>query len=362
MLALAWCIFMVLFPSLSVESAKRGIALWIDVVLPALLPFFICANFMIRLGIPSLIGRCFESSFERLFGAPGSSAFVFIISITSGYPMGAKLIGDMGRRGEISLSEAKRMLCFCSTSGPLFLLGTIGAGMFHSQEAGALIAVSHYLGAVTNGILFRIFDEKNHLRSSIERFCEKDQLRLMDYFTDSILSAIKTVGIICCYLVIFTMITDLMEYFNIFGGVGQLQAGFLKGILEMTIGCSEIAEAVGISLQFKCILISALISFGGISVFAQSISFLYGLSIHPGYYLIVKFIHGILAMAFAYVLAPVFLKTTVAVGNFGTNIWSSKTGYYAQLLFSSKMIIMIMVAFAVTILIGRIFERGKKQR
>ncbi len=361
-LAFAWCISMVLFPALSVASAKKGIALWIDVVLPALLPFFICANFMIHLGIPKLIGKYFESSFERFLGAPGSSAFVFIISITSGYPMGAKLIGDMGRRSEISVNEAKRMLCFCSTSGPLFLLGTIGAGMLHSPEAGSLIAASHYFGAIANGILFHVFGEKKRSHSNVERFPQNNQLRLMDYFTDSIISAVKTVGIICCYLVIFTMLTDLIEYFKMFGGIDQPWAGFLKGILEMTIGCNEIAADPDIALKLKCVLIAALVSFGGISIFAQSISLLYGLFIHPGYYLAVKLMHGVSAAAFAYALAPLFLKTSVAAGNFGPAILVPETGYYAQLLFSSKMIIMIMVAFVVTVLIGRAFDRGKRRK
>ena len=53
------------------------------------------------------------------------------------------------------MSQAVRMLSFCSTSGPLFMLGTIGAGMFYAPAAGAVIALSHYAAALLNGLAFR---------------------------------------------------------------------------------------------------------------------------------------------------------------------------------------------------------------
>ena len=151
------CLVMMAFPSIALNAAQKGITLWASSVLPALLPFFICANFMTALGLPVYIGRIFEKPFQKLFGAPGVSAFIFSISITSGYPMGAKLIGDFGRSGAVSRSEARRMLTFCSTSGPLFMLGAVGAGMLASPAAGAVIALSHYFGALLNGLLFCIF-------------------------------------------------------------------------------------------------------------------------------------------------------------------------------------------------------------
>ena len=45
-LALICCFFMVAFPVVALSSARKGISLWMSNVLPALLPFFICANFL----------------------------------------------------------------------------------------------------------------------------------------------------------------------------------------------------------------------------------------------------------------------------------------------------------------------------
>lgn len=366
-LSVAWCLSMVLFPGMALASARKGINLWAEAVLPALLPFFICANLMIALEIPRMIGGFFQKPFQYLFGTPGSSAFIFIISITSGYPMGPKLIGDMGRRGEITLDEAKRMLTFCSTSGPLFLLGTVGLGMLNSPYAGVAIAIAHYSGAVLNGILFNLFGKhdrnvKSNIKADFNSLIKRE--RLLDLFTDSILSALKTLGIICCYLIIFIMATDFIELAGAFDLFSQdYQKGVLKGLLEMTVGCNDLAVSQGISLQAKCVLASFIISFGGFSVFAQSMSVLYGLNISFWYYFVVKCLHGIWSAIIAFLTAPYFLNLPSAtVGNFSVQTWTYQAGMLAQLLFSTKMIIIIMFTFALTITVDRWSQRKEKKK
>ena len=47
------------------------------------------------------------------------------------------------------------MLSFCSTSGPMFIIGAVGAGMFNSTFAGYIMFTSHVLGAFLNGIIYR---------------------------------------------------------------------------------------------------------------------------------------------------------------------------------------------------------------
>lgn len=361
--AIIGCISMMLFPTIALESAQKGVNLWAGVVLPALLPFFICANFMIAVGIPNLIGKFFEKPFQFFFGAPGCSAFIFIISITSGYPMGPKLIGDMRRRGEIALSEAKRMLTFCSTSGPLFMLGTVGVGMLHSPSAGAIITISHYLGAIFNGIIFHLLSKKekqiylnNNLRLKNKLIYEENSI--LELFTDAIISSLKTLGIICGYIIIFTMITDFLELTKAFASFQKYQIGIFKGLLEMTVGCNDLALSEEISIQLKCVLATFLISFGGFSVLAQSMSVLYKSNISLWYYFKAKMMHGLIAGAIAYFLTPYLMSFSVnPVSNFGIQTWNFNPGMVAQLLFSTKMIIIIMFMFAITIIVDYLIGR-----
>ena len=366
---------MVLYPTAALESAQKGVALWASAVLPALLPFFICSNFMILLGIPGLVGRYFERLFQFVFGAPGSSAFVFIISTTSGYPMGPKLIGDMCRRGEINLNEAKRMLTFCSTSGPLFMLGAVGVGMFHSPLVGAVIAVAHYSGAILNGILYHFLDLGINRKPTQKRryagqrpagyIMERGGSNsLLEMFTESILSALKTMGIICCYLVIFTMANDFLELSGALNFcTGGYQKSFLKGLLEMTVGCNALSITDGTGIMMKCVIASFLISFGGFSVFAQSMSVLYGLNISPGYYLTAKLAHGLISAMVAFFAGPFILNKSIStVGAFGSESFTYELGFLAQLLFSTRMIIIILILFIITAWLDCLFSRKEKSQ
>ncbi|MBR0596535.1 hypothetical protein [Sinanaerobacter chloroacetimidivorans] len=374
----AGCLVMIAFPAIALDSAQKGVSLWASSVLPALLPFFICANFMIALGLPNIIGKFFEKSFRAIFDAPGVSAFVFTISITSGYPMGAKLIGDMARRKEISKMDAMKMLSFCSTSGPLFMLGAVGAGMLGSPAAGAVIAGSHYLGALINGLLYRLFygwkallvGEQYHKSRKItaskwkdcfERAKEPSVLTgsLLDVFTDSILSAFRALGIICGYIVLFTLITDFIQFSGMLNYIGTgYGKSLVKGFFEMTVGCNSVSSNIDLSLALKCVVCSFLISWGGLSVFAQSMSMLAGLEISIGNYLMMKISHGILAAVLAWFMGPYILDLDIAsTGAFGQEELVRNLGFVYQLLFSTKMVIMVIIIFVLTVALEKIMRK-----
>jgi len=362
------CLVMMAFPSIALKAAQKGIALWASSVLPALLPFFICANFMTAMGLPLLIGRIFDRPFQKLFGAPGISAFVFSVSITSGYPMGTKLIGDFGRSKAVTRDEAKRMLTFCSTSGPLFMLGAVGAGMLSSSAAGAVIALSHYLGALLNGLVYRVLSpgRPGPVRE-IPGGRKGIQGSLLEIFTDSMITSFRALGIICGYVVLFMMMTDFIEYSGLLDWIGAgCGRGFIKGLLEMTVGCSGIAESGELDLTYQCVLCAFLISFGGISVYAQSMSMLSGLNIGSAYYLLVKLSHGLLAGAVAWFIGPSVLSMEVLeTFAFEREEVIGGLGFFYQLLFSTKMVIMIVFLFLAAIfadkLVGRI-RKGRKNQ
>ena len=354
------CLVMMASPSIALNAARKGIALWASSVLPALLPFFICANFMTVLGLPMQIGRILEQPFRKLFSAPGVSAFVFTVSITSGYPMGAKLIGDFGRNGTITEREAKRMITFCSTSGPLFILGAVGTGMLASPAAGAVIAVSHYLGAILNGLLYRfMLPDTGESFIRAPKKAEPVKGNLLDLFTDSMILSFRALGIICGYIVLFMLFTDFVTYSGVLSHFkAEYIQGFIKGCFEMTVGCSSIAESSELPLLYQCMLCSFLISFGGLSVYAQSMSMLAGLRIGNTFYLTAKLTHGLLAAASAWFIGPLLLqKESLAVWTLSREEIFKSFGFYYQLLFSTKMIIMVVILFLITFSLDKMIRR-----
>ena len=285
------CGLMVVFPTTALYSARKGISLWMTDVLPALLPFFICANFLQSIGVIRLLK---------------SGVFPFIMSVLSGYPMGAKIIGDLKRQDEISLNEACRLMSFCSTSGPAFMVGAVGAGMLGSGTMGAIIAAAHYAGALANGVLFTAIFGRDG--SSSITTGKLQQRSLQESFTESIVMSLKSLGIILAYIVLFMFVTDLLHLSGVLSlAPGQEMRALIKGILEMTVGCGAVAECSGAADIVKCTLCAFIISWGGLSVMGQTMSMLSGTGISMRYIFISKLSHGLFSAAAAFVLATFVL-------------------------------------------------------
>lgn len=289
--ALACCLLMVAFPSVAVSSARKGISLWASNVLPALLPFFICANFLQTIGMARALG-------------PG--AFPFIMSVLSGYPMGAKVVGDLKRSGEITLREAKRLMSFCSTSGPAFMAGAVGAGMLGSASLGGVIAAAHYGGALVNRSLYTRLLGKENIRAACDVLPQAAGMQ--QAVTDSIISSLKALGIILAYIVLFMWLTDMLHMCGALSIIDSQEIrAMAKGMLEMTVGCEAVSECAGASDILKCVMCSALVSWGGLSVAGQSMSMLSGTGVSLGYILVTKLTHALFSAGVAFTVGLVVL-------------------------------------------------------
>ena len=239
---------MVIFPQVAMDSARKGISLWASSVLPALLPFFICANFLQNIGVIRYLK---------------SGTFPFLMSVLSGYPMGAKIVGDLRRSSEISVGEAKRLMSFCSTSG----------GVSHRCSWGQVCwdlvfweVSSRWL------IIWELLSTAWYIAAVLGKECGfagsmriEEEKGMQESLTEAMLSAFKSLGIILAYIVLFTFATDMMHLCGVFSLVGctWLRA-IVKGIFEMTVGCGAVAECVGISDALRCILCAGILSWGGL--------------------------------------------------------------------------------------------------
>ena len=78
-----------------------------------------------------------------------------------------------------------------------------------------------------------------------------------------------------------------------------------SGIIEMTRGLAELSNCTNIKL--KLIISTALISFGGLSVFIQSITFLSKTKIKQTYLLKVKFVQTVVGIIVSTLFSVIFL-------------------------------------------------------
>ncbi|MEG1311073.1 MAG: sporulation integral membrane protein YlbJ [Romboutsia sp.] len=328
----------IIFPNESIIAAKEGLNIWTTVLIPSLLPFIIGANLIVDLKIVDIIGFIINPITKFIFNVSGKSALVFAISTFSGYPVGSKLASELRNSNEISKSEAQRLVSFCSTSGPLFIIGAVATGMFQNPSLGYLMITCHYLGSISVGIFFRNYGKellpksKLSLISNIKNVINNrtsDNKGFFVYFGNAIFSGINTLLMVGGFVIVFSVVFKILSLFNIvsfissilyiplslLGVTPELCHAFISGLFEMTIGCSNIASITSAPEVLRATLASFLIGFSGLSILAQCCNFLATTDISTNIYILNKFLHGILAAIFTFLLYPLFQSTSV-VSNF----------------------------------------------
>ena len=157
----------VLNPSKYIAEGLNGLSAWTFSVLPSVLPFIFFTKALSALGQVEKVARPFASFSKKLFGTPPISLCTFLMAILSGYPVGSKMISDLYASGKITKVEATRMSAFCSTSGPMFIIGAVGVNMFKSAQIGYILFLSHVFSAFLNGIIFRRYGENKKAKNRI---------------------------------------------------------------------------------------------------------------------------------------------------------------------------------------------------
>ena len=282
---------MIIFPSLYIKQAFNGISAWAFNVLPSVLPFMFFTKILTSLGSLNGISKIFKNPCRRLYKTHQVSSFVFLTSIISGYPVGAKMTADLYNQGTITRNDAIKMCSFCSTSGPMFIIGAVGIGMLGNVQYGYIIFICHVLGALLNGLLYRNLKTKE-MNDRTSKTSTNNSFNLPNIILDSTQS-ILSVGLIIC--IFFVIITSLSPLFNFFPS--QISP-ILEGMVEITKGCLSISTTLG--NKWSILASTFVISFGGISTLMQSMSMLSSVKI-PFYILLLqKLTHAIIASVLAF--------------------------------------------------------------
>ena len=327
-LFLAFTVCLVVFSSSNLSAAKNGLNLWASSVVPSLFPFFVATELLSKTEMPYLLGRLFNKVMKPLFNIRGEGSFALIMGWISGYPVGAKIATNFRQNNICSKEECERILSFTNNSGPLFIIGTVGISMFGSSLIGILLLITHILGCLTVGIIFR-FWKKNSLSKDNTNIIKRSQKNNVSFsnlgeaLSSSISSSISCILVIGGFVVLFSVIISIFRASNfmtilvsafspIFTSLNipsSFIAPLFTGLLEITNGISLIANVHAKAISINIIFTAFLLGLGGFSILLQvlSITSKSDLSIKP--YIIGKTLHGIFAAIYtlAFILIfPVF--------------------------------------------------------
>lgn len=280
-------VFKILTNSTSIiNTVTFSMEIWKNNIFPTLFPFFIISDLLINYGFIEVTSKFF-SPLMRLFKIKSECAFIFVLSLFSGFPSNSKYTKELYENGVIDEYDATKVLLFTHFSNPLFILGTLT--LFLNQKLSLIILISHYLGNFIIGLIFRNYHPSYSKNSSFS--FEKNEDSFISILTNSIIKTIDTLllllGIITCFLVLTTIIDNSVD-------LPKFVQYIVNGILEMTQGLKYISM-LDININLKAIISTFFISFGGICIHVQVKSILKGTNIKYLPYFISRIIHGIIS-------------------------------------------------------------------
>lgn len=313
------CMFIIcllVFSNTNVIAAKSGLLLWANSVLPSLLPFFIATELLGYTNIVPLCGKLLNKMMRPIFNVPGEGAFALLMGIISGYPVGAKIVANLKENHICTPIEAERLLAFTNNSGPLFIVGTVGIGFFSSFKIGLLILLIHILSCLTVGFLFRWWGkskERNPRNTGYDISNSPLSLsNLGEALSKSVLSAINTVLMIGGFVVLFSIIISILKNTQILVAISKLltilkipdflSMSILTGFIEVTNGISYISTLVHTGINFKIIICSFILGFGGFSVLLQVLSITSKAKISIKPYFLGKILQAFFAAFYTYLI------------------------------------------------------------
>lgn len=366
--------YIIIYPSEAFSAALDGLKLWFNVVCPALLPFFICVEILIGLGIVSLFGSTFKPLMGPVFNVPGEGSFGFFMSISSGYPVGASIAAKLCQEKLCTRIEGQRLLSLCSTSGPLFIIGAVATGIMNNPALGFFLAISHYLSAVTIGFLMRYYGkEKTEKRSifisnpiaDMLNYRKRDGRPIGMLMGDAVKSGVNLILMIGGFIIFFSVITNMLKISGFLSWLSlqlsraipfsfvtpDMISSLLIGFMEVTNGARECAS-LQVPLIYKTVLVSFMIGFGGLSVNAQVMSIISTTDLKFNIYFIFKLLQGIAAAIYSYILVAGFSDLQVFNPDYAvkTGLWNTfANNNWIHIFTNSAINLLFILAFMLVV-------------
>ncbi|GIO11180.1 sporulation integral membrane protein YlbJ [Cohnella xylanilytica] len=331
-------------PQVALDASLKGLAVWWEVLFPALFPFFVLSELLLGFGVVHLTGTLLDPLMRPLFRIPGAGGFVVAMGFASGYPVGARLTSRLMDGKLVNREEGERLVAMTTSSDPIFLIGAVCIGFFGRADIVPVLAAAHYGGAMLLGILMRWGGrgEKaedggtrkkaerrrgGRLREALaamHRARQEDGRTFAVMLQDSLRSSIQLMIVVGGLVVFFSATLELLIHSGLLGTLRHLFVGLLhlagaspslsdsliRGTFEVTLGARAAAEAGSVSglpvppLVDRVAAAAFVLSWGGLSVHAQVAGLMSRTSWRYGPFFRARLLHAVMAVALVYALWP----------------------------------------------------------
>ena len=262
---LAAFVLLIALPQTAADGVRSALTLCGRVILPSLFPFFVCSNLFLLLGYSARLSARFGGAAAKLLRLPPAAGSAFLLGLLGGYPAGAQAAGTLYARGELSGANAERALAVCNQAGPSFIFGFLGGAVFAHPGAGALLCGVQLAAAVlTCRLTAKPLTAAQHAHSAPQQA----QPDFAAAFSESVRRAGMSAIHVCMFVTVFSVLSG---YLRLAAGahLPADAAPLALGALELSAGCAAL-RACTLAPVWKLCIASFLLSFGGLSILAQS--------------------------------------------------------------------------------------------
>ncbi len=262
-----------------------------ELIIPTLFPFFVCSGLLIYSGFGTVLSKASQNIMRPLFNVAPAGSAAFVLGIITGFPLGAITSVQLYQSGNISKSEAERLLAFCNNSGPLFIIGSIGTAIYGKPLWGVILYGIHISASVLVGIIFRFYNKNKH--TAPPTHLNTIELSLPEVFSKALSESAKNIITVCFSIIFFSAISRaLLVNAHLSEGLDVL----ISGLFEFSTGVLK-TSLLDYSIYEKLILTSFIVGFSGICVHIQVMAVTAGarLSLKP--YILGKVLHGLISAA-----------------------------------------------------------------
>lgn len=369
------------YPQEVVIAAASGLNLWWKFVLPALLPFFILSELLMGAGFVHFLGVLLEPLMRPIFRLPGQASFVVAMGYTSGIPVGAVLTSKLRQQNQLTQIEGERLLAFTSNPSPGFMLGAVASGMLGRPEIGIVLAGTVYLSNLIVGLLFRFYryhpsDSPSIPTASLKRAWREllkaqaqDSRPFGQLLGDAVRQSINTVLLVGGFITFFSVLINMLTVSHISTGLalifeplsgGRLSTqeitALVDGFLETTLGCRSSIDSFS-TLNVQVGVLSAIMAWGGLSVFAQVASFTSVTDLRFSAFFIGRLLQTIFALVLSQFLLT-FVKLPTASPLPNINALTSSTAFFTTWRLSVWVFCGFMILFIGLALLARFRAHG----
>lgn len=363
---------LVLYPEQSMDAGRQGLQLCANVIIPSLFPFFVLSSLVVELGMARYLGQALERLMWPLFRVGGVGASALVLGLVGGYPVGAQTAIKLYETGQCSKDETQRLLAFCNNSGPAFILGVVGAGVFGSGAIGLLLYLSHAAACLCVGLLFRFYGKNTSFPKAPRTTPHFQTTRFSTALTSGIKRSFSSVLNICAFVLFFSVVIRLLLLCGIMDAAAGLLAALLSpmgfdrvlarqlltGLLEVSSGVTSLSRSGGLSGQIS--MAAFMLGWAGLSVHCQVLSFLGDSGLSSGTYLIGKSLHGVLSALFTASISRLF-PLPQAVSSYFTEQAETLTSLDAARLLPFSLVSACLLWLLFLVASALVVRRAKKR-